>query len=88
MAVPEAVGVPVSIPPGLRVSPNARRSVFPDATTHVYGAVPPLGVSSKLYGAETVPEGTLVLVMTTLVGVEANAGSVMIDERQQSKAAR
>ena len=43
--VPDAPGVPLIVPPPLRLRPDGR---LPDASDHVYGVAPPLAVSVAL----------------------------------------
>ena len=49
------VGVPEIVPSVARVRPSGR---VPEATAHVYGAVPPVAASFAVYSASTVPSGS------------------------------
>src|ERR1700677_1972429 len=60
--VPDAVGVPASTPPVVRVSPAG---TCPATTDHVYGLVPDAADSSVKYSTPTVPSAKLVVVTDT-----------------------
>ena len=53
--VPADVGVPLTAPPELSVSPAGR---LPEVTDQLYGVVPPEAESDWLYDAPTVPAGS------------------------------
>jgi len=63
LVVPLAVGVPL-IKPLLELSarPAGRE---PAVSDHVYGGTPPVAVSARLYGADTVPAGSGEVVVIT-----------------------
>jgi hypothetical protein len=52
---PAVVGVPEIEPPFVMDKPPGK--LDPEATAHVYGAVPPAAVNDPVYGAFTVPCG-------------------------------
>jgi hypothetical protein len=51
---PELVGVPLIVPPTLKLRPAGN---VPEATVHAYGVVPPEAVSVVEYAVPTVPPG-------------------------------
>jgi hypothetical protein len=77
LAVPETAGVPLIAPVRASESPEGN---CPDATLHVYGAVPPLAVRATWYAVFTVPEGRVVVVIASGVGAGALA-TAMVSER-------
>ena len=52
---PAAVGVPLNVPPAVKVSPPGRE---PDSRDHVYGVIPPVAVKVCVYDVPTVPAGS------------------------------
>jgi hypothetical protein len=67
-AVPAAVGVPLIVPPALRLSPAGNA---PPLTLHTYPPVPPVAASVCEYAVPTAPPGRDAVVTVSGAGFTA-----------------